>query len=120
MIVSGSRKGYTGGITRRFRWNGIRTTLNTTAEAALKEENPEIKMELLKEACRMYRGEFLPELAGEEWVAIESCKYQKLYVDCINEAVVLLKENGQFAELLELSQPGQQYLLFRRILSDAD
>lgn len=33
----------------------------------------------------MYRGEFLPELAGEEWVAIESCKYQKLYVDCINE-----------------------------------
>lgn len=27
MIVSGSRKGYTGGITRRFRWNGIRTTL---------------------------------------------------------------------------------------------
>ena len=51
----------------------------------------------------MYRGEFLPELAGEEWVAIESCKYQKLYVDCINEASALLRERQEYEELLELS-----------------
>lgn len=102
-----------------YRWNYTAVPLerdtdhfNTTAEAALKEENPEIKMELLKEACRMYRGEFLPELAGEEWVAIESCKYQKLYVDCINEAAVLLKENGQFAELLELSSQASSIYYF--------
>lgn len=51
----------------------------------------------------MYRGEFLPELAGEEWVAIESCKYQKLYVDCVNEASALLRERQEYEELLELS-----------------
>lgn len=60
----------------------------------------------------MYRGEFLPELAGEEWVAIESCKYQKLYVDCINEAAVLLKERGQFGELLELSSQASSIYYF--------
>ena len=45
-------------------------------------------------------------------MAIESCKYQKLYVDCINEAAVLLKENGQFAELLELSSQASSIYYF--------
>lgn len=102
-----------------YRWNYCAVPLErdtdlflTTAEAALEEEDPDKKVELLKEACRMYRGEFLPELAGEEWVAIESCKYQKLYVDCINEAAVLLKERGQFGELLELSSQASSIYYF--------
>ena len=102
-----------------YRWNYCGVPLErdtdlflTTAEAALEEEDPDKKVELLKEACRMYRGEFLPELAGEEWVAIESCKYQKLYVDCINEAAVLLKERGQFGELLELSSQASSIYYF--------
>lgn len=68
-----------------YRWNYCAVPLERdtdrfrlTAEEALQETDPDKKAELLKEACRMYRGEFLPELAGEEWVAIESCKYQKL------------------------------------------
>ena len=102
-----------------YRWNYCAVPLErdtdlflTTAEAALEEEDPDKKVELLKEACRMYRGEFLPELAGEEWVAIESCKYQKLYVDCINEAAVLLKDRGQFGELLELSSQASSIYYF--------
>lgn len=102
-----------------YRWNYCAVPLErdtdlflTTAEAALEEEDPDKKVERLKEACRMYRGEFLPELAGEEWVAIESCKYQKLYVDCINEAAVLLKERGQFGELLELSSQASSIYYF--------
>ena len=54
-----------------YRWNYCAVPLErdtdlflTTAEAALEEEDPDKKVELLKEACRMYRGEFLPELAG--------------------------------------------------------
>ena len=68
----------------------------------------------------MYRGEFLPELAGEEWVAIESCKYQKLYVDCINEASALLRERQEYEELLELSAQAcgiyffEEYYLMQR------
>lgn len=93
-----------------YRWNYCAVPLERdtdrfrlTAEEALQETDPDKKAELLKEACRMYRGEFLPELAGEEWVAIESCKYQKLYVDCINEASALLRERQEYEELLELS-----------------
>ena len=84
MIVSGSRKGV-------YRWNYTAVPLerdtdhfNTTAEAALKEENPEIKMELLKEACRMYRGGIPSGTGGEKngWplkaVSIRSCMWTAL------------------------------------------
>lgn len=30
------------------------------------------KLALLKKICLMYRGEFLPELSGDEWVLVES------------------------------------------------
>lgn len=74
-----------------------------TADLALKEMDEDEKIALLIKACHIYQGEFLPELAGEEWVAVSGMEYQKLYFDCLREAEALLKSRGRFEELLDLS-----------------
>lgn len=57
---------------------------------------------LYKAYCQAYTGEFLPMLGGEEWVAVESAYYQKWYSTCINNRCELLREQGQYEEMLEL------------------
>lgn len=73
-----------------------------TAGLALRETDEDKKITQLIHACHIYQGEFLPELAGEEWVAISGMDYQKLYFDCLREAEELLKSRGRYEELLEL------------------
>lgn len=73
-----------------------------TAGLALRETDEDKKITQLIHACHIYQGEFLPELAGEEWVAVTGMDYQKLYFDCLREAEELLKNRGRFEELLEL------------------
>lgn len=73
-----------------------------TAGLALGETDEDKKITQLIRACHIYQGEFLPELAGEEWVAISGMDYQKLYFDCLREAEELLKSRGRYEELLEL------------------
>lgn len=41
------------------------------------ETDEETKLSYLMKACRVYQGDFLPELGGEEWVAIACADYQK-------------------------------------------
>ena len=55
-------------------------------------------------SCLLYtsQGEFLPELAGEEWVAVSGMEYQKLYFDCLREAEALLKSRGDVYKRQEI------------------
>ena len=46
-------------------------------EQAEMETDEESKLSYLMKACRVYQGDFLPELGGEEWVAIACADYQK-------------------------------------------
>ncbi len=55
----------------------------------------------LERACDLYRGEFLPSMAGEEWAAIASAKYQKLYFHAMRTLLALLKEQGSFEEIFQ-------------------
>lgn len=60
------------------------------------------RMELLKQACRLYGGRFLPPLAGESWVDMAEACYQRQYNACLREVCNDLKERGEYRELLEL------------------
>ncbi len=60
------------------------------------------RLELLKKACAVYGGYFLPLLSGEEWVAVEDAHYQRGYTRCVEEVCRLLKEQGDYEELLRL------------------
>ncbi|MDO5416533.1 MAG: BTAD domain-containing putative transcriptional regulator [Lachnospiraceae bacterium] len=60
------------------------------------------RLDALKRVCKSYSGEFLPAMANEEWVAVDSVRYKELYFSCLREACNLLKENRQYEEMLEL------------------
>ena len=79
-------------------WEDIRN-----AEAA-----GEDTLELLRQFCRGYTGEFLPMLNGEEWVVEKSAYYQKQYFSCLSRLCVRLKEMGEYQEMLELCTVASQ------------
>jgi hypothetical protein len=39
--------------------------------AALEEKEPLKEVELLEEACRIYKGEFLPLMIADDWVTAD-------------------------------------------------
>lgn len=71
-----------------------------TAVQAL--EKKEERLDLLKRACDLYCGEFLPLMAAEDWVAVVSVRCQELYFSCLREACSQMKERGEYEEMLEL------------------
>ncbi len=72
---------------------------NLLARAEMAEHKSE-KIALLKEACRMYGGEFLRKMSGDEWAVLESVKYKELYVDAMEELCELLLEQKEYEEAL--------------------
>ena len=52
-------------------------------EGAEKETDEARKAELLKAACQMYRGEFLPKLSGQEWALLAAASYKKMYCNAL-------------------------------------
>lgn len=62
----------------------------------------EKKQELYLEACRRYTGEFLPLHAGVIWAAQEAKRYRSMFCRCVEEAVRLLRESGDFLRMEEL------------------
>ena len=65
-------------------------------------------LELLRQFCRGYTGEFLPMLNGEEWVVEKSAYYQKQYFSCLSRLCGRLKEMGEHQEMLELCTVASQ------------
>lgn len=73
--------------------------LITEAKQCPKEQ----RISCLKKACDLYKGPFLPALAGEEWAVVAGAHYQYLYFDCLEEVCTYLKEQREYEELLSLS-----------------
>ena len=70
------------------------------------------KLTLLKKICLMYRGEFLPELSGDEWVLVESVQYKNIYSESLQELCKLLIERGDYEEALRFCEPACQLYPF--------
>lgn len=73
-------------------------------ERLVKEAEGQPKAEqlrILKEAS-YYREVFLPALSGEEWVAVAEAHHQRKYFECMKKLCILMKEQGDYKELLEV------------------
>ncbi len=57
---------------------------------------------LLGRACRLYTGEFLPELAADMWVAGIQSRCQELYFQCVRLYLKELEQAGDYEEMLTL------------------
>ena len=74
-----------------------------TANEALAEKEKEQRYELLKKACNLYTGEFLPLLGAEEWVVVAEVSYKKLYVECMNELCEMLMQRKEYQLLFQVA-----------------
>ena len=97
-----------GGI---YYWNSPMETVvdvnvfkELIAEAE-REQDRKKKLELLKEACQMYSGEFLQKLSGDEWVLIESVQCKYLYETALQQLCGLLMEQREYEEVLRIVEP---------------
>ena len=60
--------------------------------AAKQSVDAKEKINLLREACQLYNGEFLQKLSGDEWVLMESVRYKNMYTYALEALCSLLME----------------------------
>lgn len=63
------------------------------------------KEELLKEALNLYRGDFLQEMSGEDWVLQETVRYKNLYTEALSQMCEYLKARGEYEAILRICEP---------------
>ena len=75
-------------------------------------ENLEDRLNRLMEACRMYNGEFLPSMIGEDWVAVRNAAYHEQFQYCMNEACHELLVRERYEEMVELAHAAAEIYPF--------
>lgn len=68
-----------------------------------KEKRETDRLHLLMEAWKCYRGEFLPDMIGENWAAVENVKCRDDYFMCTEELCKWLKEHERYEDLHRVS-----------------
>lgn len=72
------------------------------------ETNSGKRLQLYLEACQCYTGDFLANQAATLWVAQETKKYRGMFCVCVEKAVALLREEGDFRQMKELGMYAAQ------------
>ena len=73
--------------------------------AAKQSVDAKEKINLLREACQLYNGEFLQKLSGDEWVLMESVRYKNMYTYALEALCSLLMEYTEYDEVLKIVEP---------------
>lgn len=73
--------------------------------AAKQSVDAKEKINLLREACQLYNGEFLQKLSGDEWVLMESVRYKNMYTYALEALCSLLMEYREYDEVLKIVEP---------------
>ena len=99
-----SKKGY-------YYWDGPMETevdvvcFENLIEKGTEEENDESRMEFLKQAVELYKGEFLQKIAEDEWVVAESIRYRNLYFEALKQLCDYLMAHKKYHEVLKYVEP---------------
>ncbi len=72
-----------------------------TGELSDREERAKAA-EHLRKACLMYKGEFLPDMASDLWVAERQVACQKLFFECLHRYTEILRQLGSYEEILKV------------------
>lgn len=60
------------------------------------EKNEATRSGIESSMCELYHGEFLPDMIGEDWAAIENVKCRDIYFDCVERLCHRLKLDEKF------------------------
>lgn len=61
------------------------------------------RIALYEQALDLYQGNFLPRLSDQLWVIPISARYHSCYIDAVKECAELLKVDGQYQKMYEIS-----------------
>ncbi|MDT4374326.1 MULTISPECIES: AfsR/SARP family transcriptional regulator [Blautia] len=76
------------------------------------ETSEDKKIQLLKSACEVYHGEFLPGLSGEDWVLLESVQYKKKYTQALSQICDSLMKQREYETVLDLCEKASELYPF--------
>lgn len=76
------------------------------------EDREERRIELLREGCRMYKGEFLPDMIGEDWVTVRNIYYRNLYFTALEELCGWLDQRERYEEVYEFTSAAAEIYPF--------
>lgn len=71
--------------------------------AAMSGTPTERKAEMYMEAMKLYRGNLLPKMAGQQWLIPISSRYHDCYSVAVKEYAQLLEEKGKYREMGQLT-----------------
>ena len=72
-------------------------------QAGKKEKREDERIKIWKEAWELYKGELLPDMIGEGWVAAENMSCRELYFFCVEELCGILKDKERYEEIHKVS-----------------
>ena len=89
------------------------------------EGDEDQRLELLRQALELYRGDFLPKLSMEPWVMPIHAYYHQMYIDVVGQVLTVLERRQRWGEISLLcekalkiepySEQIYQYLMRTRI-----
>lgn len=66
------------------------------------------KAELAKQACELYKGEFLPQLASEEWVIRYAYKFKEKYKIMLQFFLEYCKSRHEYPKIVQYATPAME------------
>jgi DNA-binding SARP family transcriptional activator len=82
----------------------------------MRSDNPDEAIGRYIEAIRLYRGEYLADIAASEWVFTIRNRYHRLYVQSLIRLFELLKSKGRCKEIVEHFEQAVCYEPFEEAL----
>ena len=71
--------------------------------AAISGTSAERRTEMYTEALKLYKGNLLPKMAGQQWILPLSSRYRDCYSAAVKEYAQLLENMGMYSEMCQLT-----------------
>lgn len=75
------------------------------SDQADEAENAEEKIDLLKKACQLYGGDYLPDFICDGVVLAKNSNYKEKYTNALNTLCELLMDRGEYETAIEVCEP---------------
>lgn len=101
------------------RWNGhipVEVDIHLfeqLADQAERARDQEERIRYLEHACKLYKGEFLPMMQGEEWAIIANTHFEQRYTYCLEQLCGILKARMDYDKIIRLCSAAVQIYPFK-------
>lgn len=82
----------------------------------ISKDDPNKAIELFKQVISMYKGDYLSETYGHDWLIPPRNYYRNMFLQSVYEASELLKEQKRFQEILSVCESALKHELFEEEL----